>query len=164
MLAPHRHPITLSLSPLHPSRCHRAPPHPGPAHQPRSPASPMAAALPCSCGNGAAHTRWSGAIAGYSALPTVTPIPHSPPSPSSMRTRPQGPLLLFLLPRITEPPSKQMLAAAPCPFSTPLSSHPRPSTSPPPLCSLDPAYPPRTVEPVSPLLFSPIRCRHSPSR
>jgi hypothetical protein len=165
MSAPHRRPVTLSLSPSHPGRCHWAPPRPGPACQPCSPASPMATTLPCSRGNGAAPAQRSRAVANRPALPTAAPAPPPLSSFSLLHAdAPAGPLLLFLLPYATESPSKQTPTVGPCPFYTPLSSHLRPTMSLPPPCSLDLAYPPRTPEPIAPLRFPPRHCCHSPSR
>jgi hypothetical protein len=53
----------------------------------------MPAALLCSCGNSATHTRRLGAIAGCPALLTAMPGPPFPHSPASTRMRPRRPPL-----------------------------------------------------------------------
>jgi hypothetical protein len=86
---------------------------------------PTAAALPCSCTNGATRARWPGSPMGRSALPTALIGPPFAPSFSLHVDAPTGPPFSSSL--CPTPLSRIQNKCQPpphAPFSAPLSSHP----------------------------------------
>jgi hypothetical protein len=125
MTVPHRYPVSLSFY-LAPRPLPPVPASPRSRPSVTLTPSPTPATLPCSCGNGAAHARWSGAIASHPKLPTTAlgpPLLLLPP-PRGRARRAPFPSSFCPRHRAAFKTKRQPLLV---PHFALFSSHPRPS-------------------------------------